>query len=156
MKTIKLLFLFSIALSFSNCSTIKLTESAPFNVHGATYYNWIGGQPGVRGTNLIIGVNNHKEVTFKSIYFKNKKVNSSVERRKGKVYVIANISTSTRDQIKDIIESPTKKKTKVLEKKTDIPFQLKSNEAVVEYMVGKKIFYYKVKNIKKTESVFYP
>ena len=36
-----------------------------------------------------------------------------------------------------------------------IPFTLEPNEAVIKYMVGKKIYYYKVSKIKKRDTVFY-
>ena len=82
MKTIKLLFFICVACSFSQCSTLKLTETAPFKITGATYHNWVGGQPGVRGTNLIIGIENKSDITIKSIYFKGRKHNPSFEKRK--------------------------------------------------------------------------
>ena len=94
MKTIKILLLFSIAFSFSNCSTIKLTETAPFKITGATYHTWVGGQPGVSGTNLIIGIDNKSDITIKSVYFRNRKNNPSLENRKGKEYLVVNINTS--------------------------------------------------------------
>jgi len=161
MKTIKLIFLFSIAIFFSNCSTIKLTESAPFTVTGATYHTWVGGQPGVSGTNLIIGIDNKSEITIKSIYFRNRKNNPRLESRKGKEYLVINMNTSReRISVRQTITysgdgpPPRKKSPKI--KTPTFPFKLKPNEAVIKYMVGKKTYYYKVSNIKKTETIFYP
>jgi len=156
MKTIKLLFFICIACSFSQCSTLKLTETAPFKIIGATYHNWVGGQPGVSGTNLIIGIENKSDITIKSIYFRNRKNIPSTENRKGKEYLIVNISTSTRDGIEEIIEKPIKKTEKVTKTKNEFPFILGANQAVIKYMVGKRVFYYKISKIKKTETIFYP
>lgn len=154
MKKIKLLLLICVAYSFSQCSTLKLTETAPFKITGATYHNWVGGQPGVSGTNLIIGIDDNSETTIQNIYFRNRKSIPTTENRKGKKYLVVNISTSNRDQIEKIIEKPIKKKT--IETKKEFPFKLEANQAVIKFMVGKKTFYYKVSKIKKTETVFYP
>jgi len=161
MKTIKLLFLICVACSFSQCSTLKLTEKAPFTIMGATYHNWVGGQPGVSGTNLIIAIDNKSDITIKNIYFRNKKHNPSLEHRKGKEYLVVNINTSRRrimvketSTYKGDGPPPKTKKSKI--KGVTIPFNIQANEAVIKYMVGKKTFYYKVSKIKKTETIFYP
>ncbi|MFN0728404.1 hypothetical protein [Polaribacter gochangensis] len=163
MKSIKLLLFFCVAVSFSSCSTLKLTKSAPFRVFGATYHNWVGGQPGVSGTNLIIGVENDANITFKKIYFHNKVVDASTTERKGKKYVIANISTSAEMVLETrtkttvnggVVMSDERNNPKI--KRETIPFNLEPNEAVVSYISGKKTYYYKVSKIKKTDTVFYP
>ena len=129
MKSIKLLILICAATSFSQCKTIKLSKTAPFIITGATYHNWVGGQPGVSGI-----------------------VDARIEERKGKKYVIANISTSNREELIIVEEGAMKKQKKEPE---PIPFTLEPNEAVIKYMVGKKIYYYKVSKIKKRDTVFY-
>jgi hypothetical protein len=155
MKKIKLIALICIAFSFSQCSTLKLTETAPFTITGASYHNWVGGQPGVSGINLLIGIENPSKISIKSIYFKNRIHNSRLENRKGKEYLAVKISTSKRDDVVRTRERPSKKLKKVIEVEKDIPFILASNEAVIKYMVGKKTFYYKVSKIKKTDTIFY-
>jgi len=152
MKSIKLLILICAATSFSQCKTIKLSKTAPFIITGATYHNWVGGQLGVSGINLIIGVENDAKITFNKIYFQNKIVDARIEERKGKKYVIANISTSNREELIIVEEGAMKKQKKEPE---PIPFTLEPNEAVIKYMVGKKIYYYKVSKIKKRDTVFY-
>lgn len=161
MKTIKLLFFICVACSFSQCSTLKLTETAPFKIIGATYHNWVGGQPGVRGTNLIIGIDNKSDSAIKSIYFRGRKHNPSLEKRNNKEYLVVNMNTSRRAIIvKETISykgdgAPQKiRKPKI--KGVTIPFNIQANEAVIKYMIGKKTYYYKVSNIKKTETIFYP
>jgi len=156
MKTIKLLVVMCVAYSFSQCSSIKLTEKAPFTIFGATYHNWVGGQPGVRGTNLIIGIEKNDDITIKSIYFRNKQNTPSTENRKGKAYLVVNVSTSSRDGIDKIIEQPSKKLEKINNSKNEGPFKLEAHQAVIKYSVGKRVFYYKIKKIKKTETIFYP
>jgi hypothetical protein len=162
MKVFKLFLIICVAFNFSNCSTIKLTDTPHFTVSGASYHSWVGGQPGANGYKIIIGVNNYKEVTFKSIYFKNKKVNTSAELRKGKLYLVANILITRRiiKVTKTVVvkegEIPLRniKPPKVYT--SSIPFSLEENEAVIGYEFKGKTFYYKVKKIKKTETIFYP
>jgi hypothetical protein len=158
MKSIKLLVFICFAFSFSNCNTLKLTETPPFKITGATYHNWVGGQPGVSGTNLIIGVENDTNIAFIKIYFQNKVVDARIEDRKDKKYVIANIDTSNRREIgiesKEDLEEKIKKKSRY--KLNPVPFNLEPNEAVISYMSGKKTYFYKVSKIKKTETIFYP
>lgn len=153
MKTIKFIFLVCVSVALAQCSSMKLTDKAPFEITGATYNNWVGGQPGVSGVNLIIGLKNEKNVEFSEVYFIKKKVKSYIETRKGKKYIIVNINTSSKTHDEKIIEEPKVKKE---EKHLDFPFKLKDNEAVISYLIKGKIFYYKVSNIKKTETIFYP
>jgi len=163
MKSIKLLVLICVAVSFSQCSTLKLTESAPFNVTGATYHQWVGGQPGVSGTNLIIGVANDASIIFKKIFFHNHDVDARIEDKNGKKYIIANISTSAKRILVTrtttyvnggIVMNDKNNKPKI--KRETIPFNIEPNEAVIKYMVGKKTYYYKVSKIKKTDTIYYP
>ncbi|WKD85429.1 hypothetical protein KCTC32516_00769 [Polaribacter huanghezhanensis] len=160
MKSIKLLFLICVIVSFSNCSTIKLTENAPFKIMGANYHDWVGGQPDVSGTNLIIGIETNSAITIRSIYFRNRKNNPRIENRNGKEYLVVNVSTSrkviyvTRTVSVREGEIPPRMKPPRITSPT-IPFKLEPNEAVIKYMVGKKSYYYKVSKIKKTESAFY-
>jgi uncharacterized membrane protein len=156
MKTVKFILLICIIVSFSQCNTIKLTATAPFKITGANYHTWVGGQPGVHGTNLIIGVYNDSQVIVKSIYFRNRKNQPSIENRKGKKYVVVNIPTSKRNRNEEIIETSTKKTKKSTATKNEIPFKLASDQAVIQYMVGNKTFYYKILKIKKKETLFYP
>ena len=163
MKSLKIIILICVAVSFSQCKTMKLTEKAPFTITGATYHNWVGGQPGVSGTNLIIGIENNPAITVKTIYFWNRKNNPKIENRNGKEYLVVNISTSaerilvtkTTTTINGgVVMNDERNKPKFIRK--TIPFKLEPNEAVISYMSGKKTYYYKVSKIKKTDTIYYP
>lgn len=153
MKAIKLLLLFCLTFSFTQCKTMKLSKKAPFTVTGATYHNWVGGQPGVSGTDLIIGVANSTETTFKDVYFQNKTIALRSKNRDGKKYVVANFNTSKRNDNDVLVEG---KKETVKATVVKFPFDLKENEAVISYLVGTKMHYFKVVNIKKTKTIYYP
>lgn len=156
MKTIKFILLVCIAFSFSQCKTIKLTETTPFTIAGTAYHNWVGGQPGVRGTNLIMGIENQGAAIFTSVYFMNRIATPTIESRKGKKYIVVHISTSKADGIEGEIVGSENMPKKEIAVKVHFPFQLKQNEAVIKYMIGAKAYYYKVSKIKKTTAVFYP
>jgi hypothetical protein len=38
----------------------------------------------------------------------------------------------------------------------DIPFELKDDEAVIVYQINGRDYYYKVSNIEKKETIYYP
>ena len=163
MKSLKISILIFAVVSFSQCKTMKLTETAPFKITGATYHNWVGGQPGVSGTNLIIGVDNDTNITFEKIYFQNKVVEGEIEDRNGKKYLVANFSTSSKRVLVTkttttinggIVMDDKRNKPKI--KRETIPFNLRQNEAVISYVSGNKKYYYKVSKIKKTDTIYYP
>jgi hypothetical protein len=135
---------------------MKLSEKAPFKIAGATYHNWIGGQPGVYGTNLIIGLEGKENVTFNSVYFINRIEKPYIETKKGKEYLVVNISISKPIGNKGKNENPDMVTKEIVVSKTDFPFKLKENEAVIKYMIGEKVYYYKVSEIKKTKVILYP
>ena len=137
MKSIKLLVLVFTAITLSQCNTVKLTETAPFTITGASYYNWVGGQPGVRGTNLIIGINNNSKITVQSIYFKNRIHKPSLEARNGKDYLVVNINTSRTLKFEEK-KSENSKRIASPAKPAKLPFSLEKNEAVIKYLNGKK------------------
>ena len=144
------------AVSFAQCSTLKLTEKAPFTITEATYQNWVGGQPGVRGTNVTIGIEALNGISIQHVYYKNAKHIPSIETRKGKTYLVVNSTAARSDQIEEITLALKKNQDKRPEIKNEIPFALKINEAVIAYAFGKKTRYYKIQKIKKTETIFYP
>ncbi|NVK52058.1 MAG: hypothetical protein HWD85_03915 [Flavobacteriaceae bacterium] len=153
MKAIKILFVCCLAVVFTQCKTIKLTKNAPFTITGATYHNWVGGRPGVSGTDVIIGLTNETGITFKKIYFQNKTATVKIRNKNSKNYVVANFNTSKAEKV--LIED-NKNVNKKEEKQINFPFDLKENEAVIAYESGTKMYYYKVVNLKKTKTIFYP
>lgn len=156
MKALKILLLLLLTLSFTQCKTIRLVENPPFKITGATYNNWVGGQPGVSGIKVIIRVDAGKEITFDKMYFYKKTTSVELNTTNNKEYLIGHFNTSTRNQLNRTIENATAKKEKSKTIKDTFPFELKENEAVISYKKGAKTFYYKVSNIKKTKTDFYP
>jgi len=132
---------------------MKLTETPPFKVVGASYNYWVGGQPGVSGIKVNIGIDSNSKIEFDSIYYL--KYQAKVENKtiKGKTYIIGNFDTSTRERE---LELQGDDFNEVEKPKKSHPFELKENEAVIRFNYQGKIKYYKVLKMKKTKSDFYP
>ncbi|MDT7831326.1 hypothetical protein RQM59_02985 [Flavobacteriaceae bacterium S356] len=143
-------------IGLMSCKSLKFEKTPPFQVTGATYNNWVGGQEGVSGMKVIIAYTSSENVTFEKILFYNKEANVETQEKEGKKYLVGFFDTSTRkdrDVIMDI-DPKEEMKNKIPEKKP--LFELKENEAVIIYVDGETKKYVKVENIKQTKTDFYP
>jgi hypothetical protein len=150
MKTMKILSVLALIFSFSQCGSTKFESNPPFKITKVEYYNWVGGVPGVRGTNVQINFKNKTTIVFDSLYFKKRatKIKTSTP-----LYIIANYNTS-RKLASDIIvhldiKKEVKNKVPTINK---IPFNLKENEAVLSYHENGEKKYIKIKNITKKDT----
>lgn len=153
MKFLNYVLLIGSVLFFSACNSLKLSMNAPFTISNASYQNWVGGQPGVSGTNISLEIENEEQVTFSNIYFRNSIVVPRITTQNGQKVLIANINTSKGQPIKEL--NPDKVNIKQPEK-VDMPFQLSSNELVIGYSFKGKKYYFKVDKLKKKSPIFYP
>lgn len=154
MKSITFLFL---ALSFVTCKSISLDTKPPFKIKEASYKSWVGGQPGVHGINVYINYTSKTAIDFDSIYFRNKTVKLETKKQKERKILIGYFNTSTINSKEDLLlhkEASNSDSTKELE--VPFPFILKENEAVIRYTIANVVKYYKVSNLKKEASDFYP
>lgn len=143
-------------IGFMTCKSAKLEENPPFQINGATYNNWFGGQQGVSGMKVIISYSSENPVTFKKILFQNKEATLETKEQEGKKYLIGFFDTSTRKGGDLIMDKDPKKEMQNKTPKKPYPFELKENEAVISYMDGETLKFVKVEKIKKTDSDFYP
>lgn len=143
-------------IGLMSCKSLKFEKNPPFQITGATYNNWVGGQEGVSGMKVIIGYTSSENVTFKKIFFYNKEAATEIQEKDGKKYLVGFFDTSTRKDRDVIMDRDPKKemKNKLPEKKR--LFELKENEAVIVYMDGETKKYVRVENIKQTKTDFYP
>ena len=153
MKAMKILGALVFILGFTQCKSTKFDNNPPFKVEKSSYNNWVGGQPGVSGTRVEIYLNDKVDVTFESLFFKNKKTNIEVREKDGKTFLTAHYDTS---KSKDLILDEDVKKEAVNKLPEDFPFELKDNEAVLSFKEGSKTKYVKIDNVNKTKSDFYP
>jgi len=153
MKKVKLLTVFLMVLSFTQCNTLKYVNHPPFKITGATFNNWVGGRPGVSGIKVNIAYQSEGKIAFEQLYFSYRSVKIEMRTVKGKSYLIGQFNTSTREE-ELFLEGDTSPKT--VTKLPKPPFNLKDNEAVISYKEGTTIRYYHIKNIKKTKTIIYP
>jgi len=144
-------------MSFSQCSSAQLDKKAPVTITNSTYQNWVGGQPGSKGTLVSIKLNApDKKMEFDSIYFNGKAVKLKSTLVKNELTLTGNFRVITRpndvimhaDPKKEFGNTPPKLAAK-------IPFELEKNDAIISYIMNDKKRYFKVSGIKKTKTLFY-
>ena len=132
--------------SNKNISTIVLQEKVPFKVLKATYSNWAGGQPGVKGYKIFIEIDN-SSVQLDSVYFRGRIAAFNKELKLDKNYFNAVIVLPNDekdynlniDAKKEFGNTPPN-----VSEFSKINFQLKENEAVLKYIFNKKPNYTKI------------
>jgi hypothetical protein len=154
MKIITLVF---ITFGFMTCKSLQFDKNPPFKITQASYKSWVGGLPGVHGVNVFISYTSKSEIAFDSIYFRNKAGKLEINTQKGTKYIVGHFNTSSVNSRKDLIfRKDSKKEVGNAPPEKRIPFELKENEAVISYQEAGTTKYYKVSNLKKEASVFYP
>ena len=110
-----------------------------------------------RGTIVEIELKGNSNIDFDSIFFRNKSTKVEINSATGKTLIIGHFNTSKRQKRDLILDADVTKELKnTLPDVKKIPFELKKNEAILSYKVGRKIKYFKIKNIKKSKPVFFP
>ena len=151
---INLLLLFTVMISFSQCSsTKKLQNSIPFEIGEAYYQYWVSGvKNGDSGINLFIPIlSNPNNIVLDSVYFRGQQSKLEIINNNFSVGRFQDYS----NRKKDIIMSSEPyaeygNKTPDLPEK--LPFKLKPNECVISYKQEHKTRYFKITGlIKKVE-----
>ena len=154
MKSITFLFL---TLSLVTCKSVSFDKKPPFKIIEASYKSWVGGQPGVHGINVYISYTSKTAINFDSIYFRNQTVKLEMKNQNETKLLIGYFNTSTTKSKKDLfVQKDDLKSYRSTNSELKIPFSLKENEAVIRYTEASVTKYYKVLNLKKEASDFYP
>ena len=151
MKAIKIISALCITFIFLQCASTNFEKQPPFKISSATYNNWIGGLPGVRGTKVEIHLSQKNQITFDSLFFKNSKTKIEKKEVKGEIILIGHFNTQ-RNQDIILDANPIKELKNKIPKPDKFPFDLKKNEAVISYQLKGKTKYFKVKDIQKQDS----
>lgn len=144
-----------IFLSFLvNCKSGKVNNKLPFKIIEKSYYNWTGGQPGVKGTNVVLKLMRVSK-TFKadSLYFNSKGTLIETHIKKDTLVLMGYYSTP-RIPVKLEIEPYQKDAKKKIAVK--IPYTLKTNEAVLTYFIGGVKKYLRLADLVETNKKYYP
>jgi len=154
-----------LTLSFAQCTSTKKTmeitktiELTKESISEVYYQKWVAGvRGGGSGTDLYISksaVDNKQLITA---YFMNKVVDFDVTTKESSMYIArfkgaANQIYDTNMESEAINEYGNKAPVE----KTQFPFKLSTNEAVVSYLENNVLTYLKLTNIPKKESLAYP
>lgn len=141
---------------FSQCASTKFESTPPFKVTEATYNYWTGGQQGVSGIRIKINYEAYEDISFDKIYFEAKEGTIDKYDDKGKTYIVGNINTSKPRGDDLVLDVDSKKEINNKLPETKIPFELEKDEAIIAFTHKGETRYFKLKNIKQTESKFYP
>jgi hypothetical protein len=155
-KTITYTIFFVLLLNFTGCKTQNIKQEVPFTVTEKTYFNWAGGKKANQGITIkIVGTFETTNLYFSNIFFQNQKFEVNPEIRGNTFTLIGNISSLKQDMnmsgnsLDEYGNNPPK-----IEK--DFPFDLKKDEAVIEYSISQQTYFFKVTGVKQLETVFYP
>ena len=152
----RVLSILTIIFSFSQCGSLHFEKNLPFEITAVVYENWIGGQPGIRGTNVKINYIKNTDFQFDSIYFRNKVAKLQTKKATSGKLVIGYFNTSTRQNDFVLDANPTKELNNPVPLIKKFPFELKENEAVISYKINGKLAYYKIKSLQKEKSIPIP
>ena len=157
MKVIKLVSITIIIVNLSLCRRINIEKEPPFQLEKSAYNNWVGGQPGVKGIQLVIALRENSTIAFDSVFFQKRATKIEINIVDEKMLLIGHFNTSNRlnsDLVLDInITKEIKNSVPEIKK---FPFELKDNEAIISYKLDGKTNYFKIKNIEKSTPVFFP
>ena len=147
MKTLSILLLI---LSFSQCGSTQFEKNTPFIIDSANYMTWTGGQPGIHGINVQIQLKEKSNITFDSLYFRNKATKIEIKEAS---LIITNYTNSKNKNLDITLHlDPKKEFRNKLPIQKKIPFELSKNEAVLTYQLNGKTKYYKIKDIKERDT----
>lgn len=158
LKITKLVVGCSLILFASGCKSTATQKKTPFSIDEKSYFHWIGGEEGKRGTTITIkGYTQSLNLSFSKIYFQNREFDV-VPQFNGKDFILS--ATILEPYKPDLVMSgdpsdeygnkpPSSSKSK-------IPFELENDEAVLMYSVNGKESFYKVSGVIKLDTVNRP
>lgn len=162
------LYTFILILGLFGCSSQKkLVEQAPFVVGGPTCQEYAAGRP-EGGSGLILRIPLEtlpSRIQFGKVYFRGRVLTPQLETENGSSVLICKFEREEAIVQKDIImhadpmeEVGNQPPVMLKEKEEDFPFELNSDEAVLEYKLeGKrKSRFVKIIGIKEKTPLIYP
>lgn len=155
LKTKYLLVILIGSALFFSCKSAKVSPDFPFKLLESTYYRWSGGQPGVKGTNVVIKTLNANLTNFEadSIYFNNKVVKVETHIKKDTLIFMGYFTDYKAPVDLELKSQISKNITSSLPKN---PYILSGNEVVITYFLNGKKQFIKISNLVETDKKYYP
>lgn len=152
-----------ILLSAVQCCPTKngFQKHTPFTIVDSFYQDWGGGQPDVSGTLVQLIVKKVKsDVQPTAIYYNNRIEKIDIKKSDNGVLWVANFSNTNKKIAKKDLNMYEDSKN---EYGNTLPielsskkFDLQENEVVISYQYKGSIKYFKLKNLIKKETLFFP
>mgnify|MGYP003629753654 CR=1 FL=1 len=147
----------SIFILSCNSNKMVLQENPPFEVTEASFQKWFGGtQEAGKGIHFNLSFSEISEdVIIQKIYFRGKEEILKQNPKNPNEYLATFIDKPKEDVVLDsnpVKEMDNPRPSLV----SEIPFELKAIEAVIQYQKDNKVFYYKIENIPEKDEVAYP
>ncbi|TXD50580.1 MULTISPECIES: hypothetical protein [unclassified Polaribacter] len=157
MKKIKMGFIVLMFVLFFQCRSLQFDQNPPFKITSAVHQYWVGGQPGIKGVNIIIGYSSKKKIEFDSIFFDKRVANlqSKNSETETETLVVGYFIVNERKEM-ILDENPVKEFQNPIPIIKKFPFQLKEDEAVISYKIQGKIKYFKIVSVKKEKELNFP
>lgn len=128
-----------------NEGDFSFETTPPFTIASATYKSWVGGQPGVSGTIVTLDLNkNGNAISLDTLYFREMENTRFEQDSNNPNTYRVHYNTSTRGA--PILVLPNSEPESAVEEPV-FPFDLQSNEAVLEYTFNGKRKCFKITNI---------
>ena len=132
-------------------------ENPPFKVTEASFQKWLGGtQEAGKGIHFMLILSEVSDgVHVEKIYFRGREEILKQSPQNPNEYLSTFVDKPKEDVVLDsnpVKEMDNPRPSLV----SEIPFELKASEAVIQYQKDNKIFYYKIENITEKDEVAYP
>lgn len=139
------------------CNSTKFVKNPPFKILDAYYQNWYGGREGVKGIAVKIKITNTSDnIKFHNMYFKNHKLDVSINNSNNVILISSNINTGYKPEDRQMHINPKEEyQNKLPKKEAKFPFKLKENEAVISYTKNNKLHFYKI-TLKNKKELYMP
>lgn len=155
------LLMLIILTSFSQCSsTQKLQKKAPTDFSKVYFQRWTAGiKDGGSGIALYLELASElpKNIVLDSVYFRGKPAKLETKTQDSLLFI--GYFRTDSNQKRDIIMSSNpldEYHNKLGTVDENIPFELKDDECVISYKMGKDTKYFKIENIIEKEIISYP
>lgn len=156
-KASKFLLILILLVGFSQCKTQNGTTKVPFEISEKTYFNFAGGKKGISGTTIkLVGKATTLNLTFSTIFFQNHEYKIVPDFRGDQFNLIGTNTKLIKGDMNMHQDAVGEYGNKAPDLTNKIPFELLNNEAILVYRINAKDFYYKIKNIKQLDDVYYP
>ena len=160
MKKLKNFIIFTfitlLFLGFSSNKNPIFQKEAPFKIVEKSYFYYVSGKKSTNGFKIqLVGTYESRNLEFTTIYFHNRELKVVPNVHIDKFTLVGGYTTLIAEDIL-VDEIRLDGETTQKDNSDDIPFELKDDEAVIVYQINGRNYYYKVSDIEKLETVYYP